>query len=101
MIEKTKNKEILANLKSAGVNVLDEDDAAHLAPEESRVNCKINSNSKGENISIHVYEGADENLVNQVVDLAVAGWKKAVLDVQAAKDEINGMQPKEEPASIE
>ena len=56
--------------------------------QDSKASCKIVSNSKGHNVSVHVFEGADKAVVDNVVNLAVAGWKKAVKDAQQAEREL-------------
>jgi len=54
----------------------------------SKATCKIASNTKGDNVTMRVSEGATKEIVDEVVNRAVAGWKKAILDVNTARKEI-------------
>lgn len=76
MTEKTKNAEILANLKAAGVNLEDDEEGQRVEMVQSHVNAKIARNTKGDFPSIHVYEGATKEMVDEVVKLVKDGFKQ-------------------------
>lgn len=80
--------EIIKNLKGAGLNVDEGQEGEDQELIQSHVNVKIASTSKGENVSIHVYEGATTDMVNDAVKEAVRGWKITKQGLKIAKDEL-------------
>jgi len=47
------------------------------ASTESKCSCKLETNSRGTNITLHVYEGAETKEINDTIDKTIKGLEYA------------------------
>ena len=98
----TNKEEVEANYKAAGVKVVDSP-YVDLGPTlqsisnnfESKCSMKIETNSRGHNTTIHVYEGCTKEQINETVKMTIYAHNKLQDDLKASEAAIQQQEEDE------